>query len=116
MIREILEWPNEMLTAGRSLPTGPGPALDKLVEDMIQTMRHAKGCGIAAIQVGVPVRVFVLEVGAGPEVYLNPEWTPWKGSKTTMMDEGCLSVLAPEPESELAKNLWNPFERFQKKI
>ncbi len=100
MIRPVLKWPDPMLSR-RSLPTGPGEALDKLVADMIDTVKAEGGIGISAIQIGVPVRVFVLDVGSGPEVYLNPEWTPWKGTDEVMLDEGCLSVPSPVQGKDL---------------
>lgn len=91
MIRPILEWPHPKL-AERSWPTGPGPKTDELVRDLIDTMKDARGVGIAAIQVGVPVRLFVLDIGSGPEVYINPAWALWKGTDEVMLDEGCLSM------------------------
>lgn len=99
MIRPIVQWPDPLLTTRRSFPVFPSEAVDKLVADMFETMKVEGGCGLAAVQVGVPVRLFVLEVGGAREVCLNPEWTPWRGTQPVLMDEGCLSVLLP-----LAKN------------
>lgn len=100
MIRKVLQWPDPLLTTRRSLPVFPGEAVDKLVADMFETMKAEGGCGLAAIQVGVPIRLFVLEIGGAREVCLNPEWTQWRGTKPVDTDEGCLSVLSPKFKSE----------------
>jgi peptide deformylase len=63
----------------------------KLAEDMIETMREARGAGLAANQVGVQRRMFVYEVGDGPVVVvINPRIVESSGEWT--YDEGCLSV------------------------
>lgn len=71
------------------------------IDDMIDTMRHANGAGIAANQVGIPYRLFVIEVGDNPRypykpkvpltVVINPEIT-FLSDKTFVSNEGCLSV------------------------
>jgi peptide deformylase len=65
-------------------------SLARLAEDMIATMYAAPGVGLAAPQVGVQKRLFVYDIGEGPQVVVNPvidesrdEWT---------FEEGCLSV------------------------
>lgn len=62
-----------------------------LIDDMIETMHHFKGVGLAAVQVGVLKRVVVIDVddGNGEYVLINPIITKTKGSKEC--DEGCLS-------------------------
>src|ERR1039458_7974832 len=47
-------------------------ALARLVDDMVDTMYEAEGAGLAAPQVGVQKRLFVYDVGEGPEVMINP--------------------------------------------
>ncbi len=61
-----------------------------LIEDMIDTMYDADGVGLAAPQVGILKRLFVIDVGDGPLVFINPEILETKGSQTG--EEGCLSV------------------------
>ena len=71
------------------------------VDDMIDTMRHANGAGIAANQVGIPKRLFVIEVGDNPRypykpnipltVVINPE-IRFLSDETFVSNEGCLSV------------------------
>jgi peptide deformylase len=90
VIRPVLKWPDPVL-AKPSVPTVAG-IWDDLIRDLFDTMYAGKGCGLAAVQVGVSVRLFVLDVGAGPEVYFNPEWKPWKGTEPVLVEEGCLSV------------------------
>ena len=64
-----------------------------LIEDMLETMYHANGVGLAAVQVGVLKRVVVIDVsedGDAPIILINPEIIDKEGSQTG--EEGCLSV------------------------
>ena len=65
-------------------------ALVRLVEGMIHTMYEAPGVGLAAPQVGVQKRLFVYDVGDGPNVVINPVLSDPSGEWT--YHEGCLSV------------------------
>lgn len=65
-------------------------ALVRLVDDMLETMYEAPGIGLAAPQVGVQKRLFVWDVGAGPEAIINPEIVESDGE--WLFEEGCLSV------------------------
>ena len=65
----------------------------QLIGDMLETMYHANGVGLAAVQVGVLKRVVVIDVseeGNNPIILVNPEIIDKSGSQTG--DEGCLSV------------------------
>jgi peptide deformylase len=62
----------------------------KLVEDMLETMYAAPGVGLAANQVGVQRRLFVYDIGDGPQVVINPRITETSGEWA--FEEGCLSV------------------------
>jgi len=66
-------------------------SIERLVEDMIDTMRDANGVGLAAPQVGVPLRVVVIGI-PGEEIItlINPEIVKRSGERT--VTEGCLSV------------------------
>ncbi|MGH8989801.1 MAG: peptide deformylase [Acidimicrobiales bacterium] len=64
--------------------------LAKLVDDMIVTMHEAPGVGLAANQVGVQRRLFVYDIGEGPQVVINPRITETSGEWP--YEEGCLSV------------------------
>jgi peptide deformylase len=65
-------------------------ALVRLADDMLVTMYEAPGLGLAAPQVGVQKRLFVYDVGEGPQTLVNPEIRESDGEWT--YDEGCLSV------------------------
>ncbi len=64
--------------------------LQRLIDDMLETMYDAPGVGLAAPQIGVSKRIFVADVGDGPFVMINPEVVETSGEWT--FDEGCLSV------------------------
>lgn len=64
--------------------------LARLVDDMVETMYDAVGAGLAAPQVGVQKRLFVYDVGDGPEVVINPNIVETSGE--WYHDEGCLSI------------------------
>lgn len=64
--------------------------LQVLIEDMIETMRAAPGVGLAAPQIGVPLRVVVIEVDDVVTILVNPEVVKALGEEE--LDEGCLSV------------------------
>jgi peptide deformylase len=95
MIRPILRYGANVLHAPAS-PVGELTAeIQQLVDDMIQTMYAAPGIGLAATQVGVPLRVFVcdISVGRNPQdlmAFVNPEFVERDGMQ--LEEEGCLSV------------------------
>ena len=72
------------------------PEIKSLIEDMIFTMYHTEGVGIAAPQVGVPVRIFVCDPeytkseNKNPIILINPEFIEFEGEYE--VEEGCLSV------------------------
>lgn len=66
-------------------------AVQRLIDDMIETMNQASGVGLAAPQVGVPLRVIVIQMpGEDPLAIINPEIIRRAGEQEVM--EGCLSV------------------------
>jgi peptide deformylase len=71
------------------------PDILRLVDDMIQTMYAAPGVGLAATQVGVPLRIFVADISIGRNsadliTFINPEFVERDGMQ--LEEEGCLSV------------------------
>ncbi len=64
--------------------------IEKLLDDMIETMYHAGGIGLAATQIGVRKRVIVINIGTGLYEMINPEITQKSGLQT--LKEGCLSL------------------------
>ncbi|MCC7417812.1 MAG: peptide deformylase [Acidobacteria bacterium] len=95
MIRPILKYGDDTLH-GRARPVEAITAeIERLVVDMIQTMYAAPGVGLAAPQVGVPLRVFVVDLSLGRDpggliVMINPEFVERTGMQ--LEEEGCLSV------------------------
>ncbi len=61
-----------------------------LINDMFETMYDADGVGLAAPQVGILKQLFVIDIGEGPLVFINPEILETRGKQNG--DEGCLSV------------------------
>ena len=78
--------------------------LQKLMDDMLETMYAAPGIGLAAIQVGVPKRVIVLDIAPkdeprNPIFFVNPEIIK-KSDNNSTYEEGCLSVPGQFAEIE----------------
>ena len=66
-------------------------SIQRLIDDMIQTMQQANGVGLAAPQVGIPLRVIVVQMpGEEPIALINPEIVKHAGEQE--VTEGCLSV------------------------
>ena len=95
MIRPILRYGAPALRKGATEVQEVTAATHDLVDDMIETMYAAPGIGLAAPQIGVPFRIFVVDLSVGhkPEdliVAINPEFIELDG--TQREEEGCLSV------------------------
>lgn len=92
------------------------PRTKELIGDMLDTMYHENGVGLAAPQVGILKRICVIDVGEGPYVFINPEIIESSGIQTG--EEGCLSVpgksgVVTRPNYVKARALdqnMNPFE------
>jgi peptide deformylase len=66
------------------------PRIKTLLDDMVETMRAANGCGLAAVQVGVLRRIVVIETDEGLFEFINPVITRKSGTQEGA--EGCLSL------------------------
>src|SRR5882757_11496261 len=95
MIRPILRYGNDIL----HLPARPvdhiTPDIQRMVDDMIDTMYAAPGIGLAAPQVVIPLRMFVADISLGRDpasllVMINPSFVERDGMQ--LEEEGCLSV------------------------
>lgn len=77
------------------------PRLSITIKDMIETMNHANGIGLAAVQIGILKRLFVVDIqdGEGPRVFINPEIVETKNAQVAV--EGCLSL--PERTGEVER-------------
>jgi peptide deformylase len=95
MIRPILRYGADVLHRPAAGVTEITPDIQQLVDDMIQTMYAAPGVGLAATQVGVPLRIFVVDVSVGRNpndlmAFINPEFVERDGMQ--LEEEGCLSL------------------------
>jgi len=96
MIRPILRYGESLLQQPASeVANVDTDDLQRLVDDMIQTMYAAPGVGLAATQVGVPMRLFVIDLSVGRRatdliVMINPMFVEREGMQ--LEEEGCLSV------------------------
>ena len=95
MIRPILRYGQAPLHQPASDVTAVDDNIQRLVDDMVETMYAAPGVGLAATQVGVPLRVFVIDLSVGrraPDllVMINPVFVEREGMQ--LEEEGCLSV------------------------
>lgn len=90
MILDIVQVGNEVLRKKCEPVTRFDGELSKLLDDMKETLKHAEGAGLAAPQVGVPVRAVCVDVPEGYFEFVNPVFVWQKGEQTGL--EGCLSV------------------------
>jgi peptide deformylase len=95
MIRPILRYGDQDLHQPAAEVTAFDDGLQRLIDDMIETMYAAPGVGLAATQVGVPLRVFVIDLSVGRDrsglvVMVNPSFVTRDGMQ--LEEEGCLSV------------------------
>ena len=95
MIRPIVKYGEHVLHHEAQPVTTVTGDLGDLVRDMIETIYAAPGVGLAAPQIGVPLRIFVVDVSGGRSkdglmAFLNPEFVERDGMQ--LEDEGCLSV------------------------
>lgn len=95
MIRPILRYGVRSLHSPATRVTTFDDALHRLIDDMIETMYAAPGVGLAAPQIGVPLRVVVIDTSVGRTAgdlltLVNPEFVEREGMQ--LEEEGCLSV------------------------
>jgi peptide deformylase len=96
-LRQILRFPDNRLRQTSAPVKTFGDDLRLLVAEMNETMVAANGAGLAAIQVGAPLRLFIVDgevaggaEGSPPKVFINPEIVELSNESQTG-DEGCLS-------------------------
>ena len=94
-IKTILTEPNEILRQVSKPVQTVGNEERKLMDDMLETMYAANGIGLAAIQIGIPKRIIVMDISKdgkkNPMYFVNPKIKNKDKEKTTY-EEGCLSV------------------------
>jgi peptide deformylase len=104
-VRPILTAPDPRLQAVSTDVESVTAEIRTLVDDMADSMYAAEGIGLAAVQIGVPKRVIVMDLDQkegqrNPRAFINPKIT-WASDETAVFEEGCLSV----PE------IWDDVER-----
>lgn len=113
MIRPIVKYGDRVLQEPARPVETMTPDIDALVRDMIETMYAAPGIGLAAPQIGVPLRIFVIDLSVGRDAaglitLVNPEFVERDGMQ--LEEEGCLSVpgfnaTVPRPARVVVKGL-----------
>ena len=95
MIRPLMRYGADVLHAPAATVEEITPEIDRLITDMVETMYAAPGIGLAAPQVGVPLRILVIDLSIGRDpkgliTMINPEFVERDGMQ--LEEEGCLSV------------------------
>ena len=95
-IRKILQEPDPILRQISQPVETVGIEEQQLMDDMLETMYDAPGIGLAAIQIGVPKNIIVMDISRekenkNPLHFVNPE-IAWKADEDIIYEEGCLSV------------------------
>ena len=95
-IRKILTIPDPKLREKSSAVKKVDKDIKNLMDDMLSTMYDAPGIGLAAIQIGIPKRVIVMDLSKEPDkkkpmYFINPEII-WKSNVNSSYEEGCLSI------------------------
>jgi len=94
-IRPIVHWGDPVLHAPAKLVEAIDATTSQLVGDMVETMYAAPGIGLAAPQIGVPLRVIVIDLSVGEDPtqlirLVNPQFLSREGEQRH--EEGCLSI------------------------
>jgi len=120
VLRPILRLGDSILSEPTRAVDSITPELDKLIDDMIETMYAAPGIGLAAPQVGVPLKLFVIDLSMGKDpnalqVMMNPEFVERDGMQ--LEEEGCLSIpgftaTVARPKRVVVKGVNRDLEEF----
>lgn len=107
-IREILEYPDPRLREPAKPVAAVTAEIQSLIDDMAETMYAAPGCGLAANQIGVDLRIFVVDCAGEDEpsdfrVFINPEILEKDGQ--VVWNEGCLSFPGVTEEIKRAERV-----------
>jgi peptide deformylase len=113
MIRPILKYGDQILHEVARPVEAITPEIASVIADMVDTMYAAPGIGLAATQIGIPLRIFVVDITLGRDangliVMVNPEFVSREGMQ--LEEEGCLSVpgfnaTVVRPERAIVKGL-----------
>jgi peptide deformylase len=101
-VRAIRVLPDPVLRQKAKKVSKIDKSVQQLIDDMIETMRAASGVGLAATQIGVPLKIAVIEIPAEEVIVLvNPEIIKKEGERT--LGEACLSV--PGYQGEIKRSV-----------
>jgi peptide deformylase len=113
MIRPVLRLGDPLLQAPAQPVAAITAEIETLIDDMVETMYAVPGIGLAAPQVGVSIRIFVIDLSVGRDrngliVMVNPEWQEREGMQ--LEEEGCLSLpgftaTVPRPSRAVVRGL-----------
>ncbi len=108
MIRTILHYPDKRLRERGERIETVTPELQKLVDDMAETMYAAPGVGLAATQIGEKLQLFIIDVAeegspSDLRVFINPEIVATEGDLT--WQEGCLSFPGVQEDVDRAAKI-----------
>jgi peptide deformylase len=113
MIRPILKYGDQILHEVARPIEAVTPDITSIITDMVDTMYAAPGIGLAATQIGLPLRIFVVDITLGRDpngliVMINPEFVSREGMQ--LEEEGCLSIpgfnaTVVRPERAIVKGL-----------
>ena len=120
MLRPILRLGDSILSEPTRAVEIVTPEIDQLIDDMIETMYAAPGIGLAAPQVGIPLKLLVIDLSMGKDpaaltVIINPEFVERDGMQ--LEEEGCLSIpgftaTVARPKRVVVKGLNRDYEEF----
>ncbi len=108
-VHQIVEIPDPRLRTVSTAVTTVDADVRAIIDDMFDTMYASRGIGLAAIQIGVPKRILVIDLQEDgedgkpvrdPQVFINPEIVA-TGDETNIYNEGCLSV--PDQYAEVER-------------
>ena len=107
-VKSILTEPNKLLRQISTPVDKVGKEEQQLMDDMLETMYAANGIGLAAIQIGIPKRIIVMDISKDenkkePRYFVNPIIQN-KDKIKSIYEEGCLSVPNQFAEIERPKN------------
>jgi peptide deformylase len=113
MLRSVVRYGNDVLQREAAPVDAITPEITSLIDDMIETMYAAPGIGLAAPQVGVSLRIFVVDLSVGRDplaliTMINPVFVEREGMQ--LEEEGCLSLpgfnaTVPRPQRVVVRGL-----------
>ena len=106
MVKEILIYPeNKEILTQKSEEVGDiNEEIKNIIEDLNDTLNNSTGCGISAIQIGIPKRICIIKYNNENIVMINPKITNARGE--VYFREGCLSVPGFYTNVKRAQKVW----------